>query len=367
MDTRHGYRYIFETLRREVLEGKYDATKVLPSEWALSRRFGVCRPTVSRAILEMEREGLIVRRQGAPTMLTRFAKNASGMIGIVVQGEWNYEDLYPSILRKLISIAERSGWRVVRCEIEPSQGRARVKAIREIVEHFTHEHVTGVFLQPIESMRESARFNSDIIARLKSADIHTVLLDYDIAQLPFRSDCDLVGVDNFAAGYALGRHMCEQGAKRAAFLSRPSEAPSVADRLHGMTAALQDAGLHWWPSENIISCESGSRKEIADFMRRRHPDAIVAYNDKAALWVMRTLSMLGFTVPNDVMLAGFDNILAASTSNPPLTTMAQPVEAIASVAFNTLVSRIKSPDIPPRKTLLPCQLIQRASTLRNCS
>lgn len=362
MYARHGYRYIFETLRREVLEGKYDATKTLPSEWGLARRFGVCRPTVSRAILEMEREGLIVRRQGAPTMLSRFAKNASGTIGIVVQGEWNYADLYPLILRKLISTAERSGWQVVRYEIEASQGRTRVKAIKDIVECFTREHVTGVFLQPIECMRESARFNAEIVARLKSADIHTVLLDYDIAQLPVRSGCDLVGVDNYAAGYALGHHICKQGAKRVAFHVRPFAAPSVADRLHGLAAALQDAGLRWWPSENVISCGPDSRKEVADFIRRHRPDAIIAYNDKAALELMRTFSLLGIDVPHDVMLAGFDDIPAASMSKPPLTTMAQPIEDIAAVAFDTLVNRIKSPQLPPRKTLLPCQLIVRAST-----
>ena len=362
----NGYRSIFETLRREVLGGKYDATKVLPSEWTLSRRFGVCRPTVSRAVLEMEREGFVVRRQGASTMLTRFAKNASGTIGIVVQGEWNYEDLYPSILRKLMSTAERSGWQVVRCDIEPSRGRARVKAIREIVERLTREHVTGVFLQPIECMRESARFNAEIVARLKTANIHTVLLDYDIVQLPLRSDCDLVGVDNFAAGYALGRHMYERGARRIAFHFRRFAAPSVADRLRGMAAALQEAGVNWRMSENVITCESDSRTEIADFMRRRRPDAIVAYNDKSALELMRTLSQMGFDVPEDMMIAGFDDIPAAVASNPTLTTMAQPVDDIASIAFNTLVSRIKSPDLPPRKTILPCRLMPRRSTDTFC-
>ena len=102
-------------------------------------------------------------------------------------------------------------------------------------------------------MRESARFNAEIVARLKAANIHTVLLDYDIAQLPFRSDCDLVGVDNFAAGYALGRHMFERGARRVAFHVRRFAAPSVADRLRGMAAALQEAGVNWRMSENVIS------------------------------------------------------------------------------------------------------------------
>lgn len=357
-----GYKEIFETLRKEVLDGKYDDTTVLPSEWALARRFGVCRPTVSRAILEMVRDGLVVRRQGAPTTLTRFAKNASGAIGVVVQGEWNYEDLYPSIVRSLSATMERSGWKMVRCGLQPSSGRRRVRAIREVVERFVDEHVSGVFLQPIECMRDSTRFNEEIVARLEDAGIYVTLLDYDIAPVPARSNCDLVGVDNFAAGYALGRHLRDRGKERVAFSCMPFAAPSVSGRLRGLTAALQDDGLRWWPGDNTMLCNPESAKDVAEFMRSHRPDAIVAYNDKAALALLKTFPLLGLSVPGDVLLAGFDDIPAASTSNPPLTTMAQPVDEMASAAFHTLVSRIKSPQLPPRKTLLHCRLVPRAST-----
>lgn len=357
-----GYKAIFETLRKEVLDGKYDGTTVLPSEWALARRFEVSRPTISRAILEMVREGLVVRRQGAPTTLTRFAKNASGAIGIVVQGEWNYEDLYPSIVRSLASMLERSGWKVVRCGLEPSGGRRRVQAIRDVVKRLESEHVSGVFFQPIECIRDSSRFNEEIVARLEDSGIYVTLLDYDIEPLPGRSRCDLVGVDNFAAGYALGRHLRETGAERIAFFCMPFAAPSVQGRLRGLAAALQDDGIRWWPDDNTMSCSPGSAKDVAGFLRSRRPDAVVAYNDKAALALLKTFSSLGMTVPGDVLLAGFDDIPASAASAPPLTTMAQPLDEIASAAFHTLTSRIRSPWLPPRKTLLHCLLVPRAST-----
>ncbi len=90
--------------------------------------------------------------------------------------------------------------------------------------------------------------------------------------------------------------------------------------------------------------------------------SVVAYNDKAALALLKTFSSIGVSVPGDVLLSGFDDIPAAATSNSPLTTMAQPVDEIASVAFHTLASRIKSPQLPPRKTLLRCRLVPRASS-----
>jgi DNA-binding LacI/PurR family transcriptional regulator len=224
-------------------------------------------------------------------------------------------------------------------------------------------HVSGVFLQPIECMRDSTRFNEEIVARLEDAGIYVTLLDYDIAPLPARSNCDVVGVDNFAAGYALGRHLRDRGKERVAFSCMPFAAPSVSGRLRGLTAALQDDGLRWWPGDNTMLCNPESAKDVAEFMRSHRPDAIVAYNDKAALALLKTFPLLGLSVPGDVLLAGFDDIPAASTSNPPLTTMAQPVDEIASAAFHTLVSRIKSPQLPPGKTLLHCRLVSRASTM----
>lgn len=360
---RCGYHAIFETLRHEILDGKYDGTKALPSEWALARRFGVSRPTISRAVLELVREGMVVRRQGAPTALTRFAQNASGVLGIIMQGEWNYEDLYPAICRRIITIAERSGWRVVRHSLAPLRGRERVRMIKSIVERFTSEHVTGVFLQPMECMNGSEKLNQDIVAHLKAAGIHVMLLDYDIVQMPMRSDCDLVGVDNFAAGYALGCHIYERGARRVSFATVPMSAPSSAGRMHGLAVALQRCGLRWWPGENEMICNFDDPRAVAAFLRQRRPDAIVAYNDAAALQIAGSLASLGKSVPGDVMLAGFDDIPAASSATPPLTTMRQPVDDIANVAFLMLVDRIRKPNLPPRKTLLPCTLVPRASTL----
>ena len=64
------YRPIYETLRREVEDGKYGKGRPFPSEVALMRRFGVARHTILRALWELGSDGLVVRRQGKGTFLT---------------------------------------------------------------------------------------------------------------------------------------------------------------------------------------------------------------------------------------------------------------------------------------------------------
>ena len=353
-----GYREIFETLRREILDGKFDKEKTLPSEFGLARRFKVCRPTVSRAMQELVTAGLVVRRQGAPTTLTRFAQNASGCMGLVIQGRWNEHDLYPRVCKRLIERAERLGWKMIRCEIHATSKRGRLHEIKKIVDRLTAEHVTGIFFQPVECMVKSDSINSDIVARFTKAGIHVVLLDYDIVNLPLRSGYDLVGVDNFAAGYALATHFLDQGLKRIAFLRLPDAAPSVMDREHGVAAAVLARTGRWAPEKNVLVCDPSDAASVSAGFGSPSPQVVIAYNDSAALALCDSMRRSGRDLGR-LKVAGFDDIPEAATANPPLTTMRQDVEGLSKLAFHTLVTRIKSPTLPPRKTLLACELMAR--------
>jgi len=354
-----GYKEISETLRREILDGKYDEEKTLPSEFGLARRFKVCRPTVSRAMQELAVAGLIVRRQVAPTTLTRFAQNASGCMGLVIQGRWNEHDLYHQVCRRLSERAERSGWKMVRCEIFATSKRGRLHEIKKIVDRLTSEHVTGVFFQPVECMSKSDSINADIVARFVRAGIHVVLLDYDIVRQPLRSEFDVVGVDNFAAGYALASHLVGRGFRRVSFLQVPYAAPSVDERIHGVAAALQDLTGRWDPAKDVLVVDSVEMSCLPSGLSRRGRQVVIACNDSMAIRLCACLKRAGYRIPGDIAVAGFDDIPEAATNEPPLTTMRQDAGKIAECAFHALLSRIKTPTLPPRKLLLACELVAR--------
>ena len=149
-----GHREIFEALRREILAGKYDSDKHLPSESALSQRFGVSRPTISRVTLDLKREGLVTTRKGAPTTITRYALNATGALGLVVPGE-GYAEIFKPLERRLALLAERAGWDLIHGEIKNSDPKVRAREVRRIAYQFSKEHVAGVFFQPLEFIRDA--------------------------------------------------------------------------------------------------------------------------------------------------------------------------------------------------------------------
>lgn len=352
---RYGHKEVFEALRREILAGKYDADRRLPSEMALSRRFGVSRPTVSRATLDLRREGLIVTRKGAASTITRYAQNATGALGLVVPGE-SYAEIFKPLDGRLERLADRLGWDLIRGEIKGADPKVRAREARRLAYRFANERVCGVFFQPIEFLENSAKASEEVVRNFEEAGIAVVLLDYDIAQPPDRSRYDVVGIDNLAAGLAIGRHLVRTGARRIAFLHRPNAAPTVTNRMRGVAAAVVEGGGSWSMADNVLFAEPENRRAVAKFLKKGLPDAMVAGNDVAAAALGETLAKIGGGAER-IRLVGFDDVEVAAKLG--LTTMRQPLDAIAEVAMQTLVSRIKSPGLPPRTILLDAELVVR--------
>ena len=202
-----GHKEIFEALRREILAGKYDSDRHLPSEAALSQRFGVSRPTISRVTLDLKREGLVATRRGAPTTITRYALNATGALGLVVPGE-GYAEIFKPLERRLALLAERAGWDLIHGEIKSSDPKVRAREVRRLAYQFSKEHVAGVFFQPLEFIRDAHKASEESVAYFDKTGIAVVLLDYDIVLPPERSSYDVVGIDNFAAGLRRRKASC---------------------------------------------------------------------------------------------------------------------------------------------------------------
>ena len=352
MKPRH--KEIFDTIRREILAGKYDADSNLPSESALAARFGCSRPTISRVTLDLKRDGLIATRKGAPSTITRYAINATGVLGLIMPGE-GYAEIFNPIRTELSRLAELSGWDMVQGEIFGKDPKVMAREVRRIAYQFSTEHVAGVFLQPLEFIRDAESANEEIVSYFDRAGIAVVLLDYDILKPPRRSRYDVVGIDNFSAGLSIGRHFIRTGARRICFLHRPGAAETVSLRMAGVMAAVVQSG-GTWSRENELMAEPENARAVSRFLKSSKPDAIVAGNDMAAVRLGETLRRIGGGAKK-IRLAGFDDVAAAKDAG--LTTAHQPIGDIASVALQALVSRIKSPKLPPRTILLDAPLVVR--------
>ncbi len=94
----------------------------------------------------------------------------------------------------------------------------------------------------------------------------------------------------------------------------------------------------------------------------QRPDAVFVASDAMAVGAMRALREAGLRVPHDVAIAGFDYIPMAARTDPPLTTVRQPIQRMGSVAAETLIDMISHPHPQPRRVILPTELVIRESS-----
>jgi LacI family transcriptional regulator len=180
-----------------------------------------------------------------------------------------------------------------------------------------------------------------------------------------REGVHCVRTDGFRAAYMLGRHLVETGRRRVAYLGF-NKARWNAEREAGLRQALAESDLELirrgveWPT-----LEGGQQACASVLLGGPRPDAVVAYNDLVAIGLMHEALSLGLKVPQDVAVAGFDDIPVARFMRPALTTVNMRSEEQGEAAMTLLLAALKRDGDVPGDTLFEPRLVPRASTARS--
>jgi DNA-binding LacI/PurR family transcriptional regulator len=177
-----------------------------------------------------------------------------------------------------------------------------------------------------------------------------------------------VSSDNAAAGRAVANLFAQRGARRFGFISGPPDSPASAERWTGFRDRLEELRLAQpvWMEGGDFTYEAGRRAILGVDPSRGVSDAIFGANDLIALGAMDELRRVRtYAVPEDVMIAGCDDIPSSSWEGYDLTTTAQDVPAMVDAAMTILSSATASPtEERPRRVVVPTRLIERGSTRR---
>ena len=201
---------------------------------------------------------------------------------------------------------------------------------------------------------------SDSLIKLAEMEIPTVVMDRDFPEL----EMDVVLSDNLQGGYVATQHLISLGHNRIGCIAGPAGINPSSRRVSGYIQALQAAHLAVEPDLIVngdFHPESGWEIGRAMLSKSIPPTAIFACNDLMAIGVLRAASELGFQVPDDLALVGFDDIELAAYTNPSLTTIKQPKGEMGVSTLDLLLSRIKDKKTAPRRVVLPVILVTRGS------
>jgi DNA-binding LacI/PurR family transcriptional regulator len=173
-----------------------------------------------------------------------------------------------------------------------------------------------------------------------------------------------VDADNRGGARAATAQLLAGGRKSVATITGPLDMTVSVDRFDGYRDALREARRRFRKSlvaHGDFGKESGARgiRELAE--RVPDVDAVFVANDPMAIGALEALRSLGRRVPDDVAVIGFDDIADAALTDPPLTTVSQPLEQMTNALAELLLRRISGLDDEDESVVVPTHLVERAS------
>lgn len=302
-----------------------------------------------------------------PNMSARGLRNGrSGMIALALP-----DLLRPysaEIVHLVVELAHERGWGV---QIEQTAAEPRREF--ELLSKARAYLVDGLILNPV---------NLDDSAVMTAGPLPPLVLIGDVDQ-------DLVSqvaIDNVAAARDMTKHLLARGCRRIAAVGTPEvprgssgagvlagtgDAPGTAAsrlRTAGYHEALEEAGVPIDPALEIGLDRwrpEGAATVVGKYLTEHElPDAFFCFTDTVASGTMSALWNAGVRVPEQTLVAGFDNILESQFMIPPLTTIDFDRRAFVGAALDLLAERMTDKNAAPRRVMIPHRLIERSSTTR---
>ena len=272
---------IVEALCAEIEAGKYSPASPFPSVAQIGRRFAVSHLTAVKILDALKKRGLVFSRQGSGTFVR---KRPIQRIGFIVPAPAE-GDFYPYLSNVASHVCGMIGHSVLFTDISTWPAADVERRLRNQVESFVSEHVTGVIFHPIDFCESAERINISVLEMFRDAKIPVVLLDCGTEYESF----DSVGIDNVQVGWCLAEHVVSRGARRLLFAYR-----EMKSGMRSPNARLRLLGVRNYAMENpgtvfVGTCgiRNKGRDSLASALKRLKPEAVICTSDYVAALALK--------------------------------------------------------------------------------
>ncbi|AXI76708.1 LacI family DNA-binding transcriptional regulator [Peterkaempfera bronchialis] len=284
---------------------------------------------------------------------TRLRQRSAGLIGLITP-ELN-NPIFPALAQVIEQVLSRHGYTPVLCTQTPGGSTED-----ELVEMLVDRGVSGIVF--VSGLHADTTAAHDRYARLAGRQVPFVLIN----GYSERISAPFVSPDDRAAMRMAVQHLVELGHERIGLAVGQRRYVPVLRKMEGFTAALQSIlGQTREQAESMVhhtlfSVEGGHA--AAGALLDKGCTAIVCGSDMMALGAIRAVRQRGLTVPQDVSVVGFDDSPLIAFTEPPLTTIRQPVEAMATAAVDALLEEVGGNPAQRAEFMFQPELVVRGST-----
>lgn len=324
----------------------------------IAKQSGVSRSTVSRVINDDPNVNATTRQRVRSVMQKlNFQPNAAArglaagktrILGLVIPmgvAALFSDPYFPQVIQGITAACNQHDYSTMLWLAEPEYER---RTIQQVV---AAGMIDGVIVA-------SALTDDAVVEAVRSHNMPFVL----IGRHPSFNDITYVDVDNRMSSRDAVLHLLRLGYKRVATITGPQNMIGGLDRLAGYKDALKARGLLADPkmiAEGDFTEEGGYR--AMQQLLPQSPDAVFVASDTMALGAMRALRDAGKRIPDEIAMVGYDDMPFSARTDPPLTSVRQPIQRAGFVAAETLFDLINEQDSAPRRVILPTELVIRES------
>ncbi|MCI3922941.1 LacI family transcriptional regulator [Paenibacillus sp. TRM 82003] len=234
---------------------------------------------------------------------------------------------FAELARAIEDEAHHTGYSVIMCSTDNKDER-----VRRYLSLLEQKRVDGIVIG-------TGVEHTELLTRLQEKSIPFVLVARENAALA----SDTVVTDDYIGGRAAAEHLAALGHRRIAILSESLKVSSSRERIRGFKQGLSERNVPF-EDEHIVICEFSveeGRRGTRELLRRPgRPTALFCCNDLLAIGAMQAAKQLGLKVPGDLSIVGFDDTVLATVTDPPLTTVAQPIGQMGKQAINLLIDNL---------------------------
>ena len=323
----------------------------------VARKVGVSEATVSRVL--NEKPGVSdVTRQAVLTALdvlgyerpTKLRGERARLVGLFLPELQN--PIFPAFGEFIAAALAQNGYTPVLCT-QTAGGISEA----DYVELLLQQQVSGVVFVGGQYTQQDAPHEH--YARLAELNLPTVFVNAPIAELDFPT----VSTDDAVATEQAWNHLRQLGHERIGLVLGPKDHIPSQRKLAAARAAAEASGTVL-PDEHVVhshySLEAGQAATTR--LLASGVTGIICMSDPIALGAIRAVRRAGLTVPGDVSIVGFDDSALMNATDPPLTTVRQPIEPMGRMIIELLVSQIKGAATATDEYLFEPELVVRGST-----
>lgn len=322
----------------------------------IAQMLDISTVTVSKAL--SDKDGVSIELKNkikavAEEMGYRYNSLAKGMkegksynIGIIIAERFIKDDMdafYLKMYHNVIKALSKAGY----------------YGIMEIVSSRDEKELTVpkiIFENKVDGVIVLGQMNKDYLAVIKKTSIPMTFLDFYDEHL----DVDAVISDSYFGAYTLTNYLISMGHKEIGFVGNIFATSSILDRYLGYYKALITNRIEI--NEAWIIPDRGADGEYIDFvLPERMPTAFVCNCDSVAYLFIRKLKKVGYKVPEQISVAGYDNYIYASLSTPRLTTVEVDTEMMAEAAVHVIMQKVEGDKRPQGRKVIGGNLIIRES------